>query len=131
MKVLDATFLIDYGSELDATAEYLLEHADERFVVPAPVLVEYLLGGVHAQTPTDIARLESELSWAEIAQIDRHTARTAAVVADEIGPQGPQLTAVDTVVAAVAREVGGTVVSADTDLTHDAVREVVDVDEYR
>ncbi|MEZ3144715.1 hypothetical protein [Halobaculum sp. MBLA0143] len=41
------------------------------------------------------------------------------------------MTAVAAVVAAVAREVGGTVVSADTDMTHGAVREVVDVDEYR
>ena len=29
MKVLDASFLIDYGNEVDATAEYLLDHADE------------------------------------------------------------------------------------------------------
>ena len=29
MRVLDATFLVDYGNELDATAEYLLNNTDE------------------------------------------------------------------------------------------------------
>jgi hypothetical protein len=29
MKVLDATFLIDYLDGVDETAEYLLEHEDE------------------------------------------------------------------------------------------------------
>lgn len=44
MKVLDATFLIDYLDGVDATAEYLLEHDDETFVFPAPVYAEVLAG---------------------------------------------------------------------------------------
>lgn len=131
MRVFDATFLIDYGRGVDATAEYLREYPDERFVVPAPVLTEFLLGAVHGRGTTDLAKFESELSWADVVGLDRETARSAAVIADEIDPQGPQLTAIDAVVAAVARDHGGTVVSVDTDLTHDAVRRVVDVDEYR
>lgn len=131
MKVLDTTFLIDYGRKVDATAEYLLEHTDERFVVPTPVLLEYLLGAVHSQKETELTRVESELSWVEVAEIDRHTVRTAAAVADEIEPQGPQLTAVDAIVAGVGREVDGTVVSADNDLTHAATRQVISIDNYR
>jgi predicted nucleic acid-binding protein len=45
MKVLDATFLIDYLDGVDETAEYLLEHDTERFIVPAPAYAEALVGG--------------------------------------------------------------------------------------
>lgn len=55
----------------------------------------------------------------------------AARIADEIGAQGPHLNGVDALVAAVGRELGAPVVSADSDLTHDATREVVDVETYR
>ena len=37
----------------------------------------------------------------------------------------------DGVIAAVGRELGAPVVSADGDLTHEATQAVVDVDEYR
>jgi hypothetical protein len=38
MKVLDATFLIDYLDGIEATAEYLLVHEDETFIFPAPAM---------------------------------------------------------------------------------------------
>ena len=55
----------------------------------------------------------------------------AARIAEEIGPQGPYLDGVDAIVAAVGRELGAPVVSADSDLTHRATKQVVDVEEYR
>lgn len=102
MNVLDASFLIDYGNEVTATAEYLRGHSDERFVVPAPIYTEYLLGGVHSTVPTDIEGVRAELSWADIVETDETTAVTAAEIADEIGPEGPDPTAIDALVAAVA-----------------------------
>ncbi len=130
MKVLDASFLIDYGNEVDAAGEYLLENSDEQFLIPAPVYTEYLLGTVHSTAQTDIADARAELAWATVVEIDESTAVTAATVADEIGPQGPDLTAVDAIVAAVARELNATLVSSDSDLTHPEMQDVVDVDEY-
>ena len=131
MKVLDATFLIDYGNEVDAAAEYLLDHTDERFIVPAPVFTEYLLGSVHSSEPTDLEGARSELAWTEVVEIDEATAVTAAEVADEIGPEGPHLTAVDALIAAVGRELNAAVVAGDRDLTHEETKKVVDVEEYR
>jgi predicted nucleic acid-binding protein len=84
MKVLDATFLIDYGNEVDAAAEYLLAHSEEQFIVPAPVFTEYLLGSVHSSEPTDLEGARSELAWSEVIEIAEETAVTAAAVADEI-----------------------------------------------
>lgn len=131
MKVLDATFLIDYDDGVVDTKEYLLNHADEEFLVPSVVLTEYLLGGVHNTVPTDLSAMQRNLSWADVYAVSERTAATAAEVADDIDPQGPQLTAIDALVAAVARDVGGTVVSNDRDLTHPETKRVVDVDEYR
>lgn len=131
MKVLDATFLIDYGNEMDAAAEYLLDNTDEQFVIPAPVHTEYLLGAVHSSAATDIEGARAELAWADVIETNETTAVTAAAVADEIRAQGPNLTAVDAIVAAIAREQNAALVSSDGDLTHPETQKVVDVDEYR
>ena len=131
MKVLDASFLIDYGNEVDATAEYLLDHADEQFCIPAPIYTEYLLGTVHSNASTDIDGARAELSWANVVETDESTAVRAAELADEIGPEGPELTAIDALVVAVADELSATLVSCDGDLTHEEIQQVVAVDDYR
>lgn len=131
MKVLDATFLIDYGNEEEETAEYLLENRDERFLIPAPIYTEYLLGAVHGTEEPEIEVTRSELSWAEVVEIDEEIAVVAAEVADDIGPQGPHLTAIDALVAAVGRQLNAAVVSRDGDLTHQETKKVVDVEEHR
>lgn len=130
MKVLDASFLIDYGNGVEATAEFLLDNDDERFVVPAPVYTEYLLGTVHSSAPTDVDGARAELGWADVVETDESTAATAAEIADEIGEQGPDLTAIDALVAAVARTLNAELVSSDGDLTHAETQSVVDVVEY-
>lgn len=131
MKVLDASFLIDYGNEVDAAAEYLLDHADEQFCIPAPVYTEYLLGTVHSNAPTEIGDARAELSWAAVVETDESTAVRAAELADEIGSEGPELSAIDALVAAVADELNATLVSCDGDLTHEDMKEIVAVDDYR
>jgi len=131
MKGLDASFLIDYGNGVDAVAEYLLGHVDERFVIPSPIYTEYLLGSVHGSDPTDIEGARTELAWSDIIEIGEDTAVTAAEIADEIGSQGPNLTAIDALVAAVGRELNAAVVSGDRDLTHSETQTVLDVEEYR
>jgi len=130
VKVLDASFLVDYGNEVDAAAEYLLANTGDRFLIPAPVYTEYLLGAVHSSAPTDIEGARTEVAWADVVETDDISAVTAAEVADEIGPQGPTLTAVDATVAAATRELNAALVSSDSDLTHTETQKVVDVDEY-
>jgi len=61
MKVLDASFLIDYLNGVDATAEYLLANDDHRFVIPVPAYAEILAGeGNHPEG--DIAAARTDLS---------------------------------------------------------------------
>jgi predicted nucleic acid-binding protein len=131
MNILDTSFLIDYGDGDEAAEAYLDAHEDDVFVLPAPVYTEYLLGTVHSEDPTDVEAARGELAWGEVVEITEEMAVTAGEIADEVGPEGPRLAAVDALVAAVGREFGATVVSSDSALTHEETRAVLDVEEYK
>jgi len=132
MRVLDANFLIDYLSGRDATKTYYEQHggADEQWIMPAPARAEALVG-VGNLPDGDVERAVEALSWGHVYETTEALSAEAARIADAIGPQGPYLDGVDAVVAAVGRETGATVVSADSDLTHEATRDVIDVESYR
>lgn len=130
MKVLDANFLIDYLNGVDATAAYLLANETEQFVVPAPAYAEALVGEGNAPDG-DLAEAKADLAWSEVYNTDGQTATIAGQIADEIGPEGPFLTGMDALIAAVGRELGAPVVSADGDLTHPETKTVIEIEEYR
>lgn len=130
MKILDATVLIDYLAGIDTTAEYLLAREDEQFVLPAPAYAEVLVGEGN-KPDGDVAEAKAELSWGEVYETGEGTAELAGEIADEIGPQAPFLTGMDGLIAAAGRELDAPVVSDDGDLTHEEMKKVVDVDEYR
>ena len=102
MKVLDATFLIDYLDGVESTREYLLGHEDETFVIPVPAYAEVLVGEGNGPDG-DVDGVREDLSWGEVVAIDERTAVTAAEIAEEIGPQGPFLSGMDAPIAAVGR----------------------------
>lgn len=129
MKVLDATFLIDYLDGVDATREYLQSHDTEGFIFPAPAYAEALLGEGNGPEG-DIQGAREDLAWGEVYPVDERTAVTAANIADEIGPQGPFLSGMDALVGAIGRELNTPVVSTDRHLTHPETRKVLDVEEY-
>lgn len=129
MKVLDATFLIDYLDGVESTREYLQEHDRESYVVPVPAYAEALVGEGNGPEG-DIAGTREDLSWAEVYTVDERTAVTAAEIADEIGSEGPFLSGMDALIAAVGRELDAPIVSADRHLTHPETMKIVDVDEY-
>lgn len=130
MKVLDATFLIDYLDGVDATAEYLERHSDEQFVVPAPAYAEVLVGEGN-RPEGDVAAVAADLSWAEVYETDEATAVLAGEIAEEVGANGPYLAGMDGLIAATGRELDAPVVSNDSDLTHPETKAVVAVEEYR
>ena len=132
MKVLDATFLIDYLDGIEATkAFYEASGAeDERWVMPVPAYAEALVG--EGNVPNgDVAGARADLSWGETYAVDERTAATAGEIADEVAPEGPYLDGLDGLIAAVGRELDAPVVSNDGDLIHDETQKAVDVEEYR
>lgn len=130
MKVLDGTFLIDYLDGVEATREYLQEHDNEAYVLPVPAYAEALVGEGNGPDGADIEGVREDLSWSEVYAVDERTATTAAEIAAKIGPQGPYLSGMDGLIAAVGHELDAPVVSTDRDLTHPATKQIVDVEEY-
>jgi predicted nucleic acid-binding protein len=130
MRVLDATFLIDYLNGVDAAAEYLLANDGETFVLPTPAYAEVLVGERN-HPDGDVAAAAADLSWGDVYKTDEDTASLAGQIATEIGPEGPFLAGMDGLIAAVGRELDAPVVSSDDDFTHEATKKVVEVEEYR
>lgn len=131
MKILDATFLIDYLDGVEATREFYETNGaeNEHWVMPVPAYAEVLVG--EGNLPNgDVAGARAALSWGEKYEIDERTAVTAGELADEVAPGGPYLDGLDALIAAVGRELDAPVVSADGDLTHEATKAVIDVEEY-
>lgn len=132
MKVLDATFLIDYLAGVDETRQFYEANggADERWVMPVIAYAEVLVG--EGNLPNgDVAGSRAALGWGEKYTADERTAVTAAEIADEIEPGGPYLDGPDALIAAIGRELDAPVVSSDGDLTHEKTKKVVDIVEYR
>lgn len=132
MRVLDANFLIDYLDGVSETRAFYERHgaADEVWIMPAPAYAETIVG-VGNHPDGDLERTISALSWGEVYDVGEELSILAARIADEIGPEGPYLDGVDALVAAVGRYLDAPVVSADGDLTHEATKRVVTVEEYR
>lgn len=132
MKVLDATFLIDYLDGHAASREFYEENGTDsiRWVVPVPALAKVLVG--EGNLPNgDVEGARADLAWVDVHPVDDRTAVTAGTIADEIAPGGPHLDGPDALVAAVGRELDAPVVSRDGDLTHPETKNVVEVEEYR
>lgn len=131
MKVLDATFLIDYLDGRPATREFYEEHSGDqiRWVAPVPALAEVLVGeGNLPNGNVDEAR--ADLAWVDVHPVDERTAVTAGQIVTEIAPGGPYLDGPDALIAAVGRELDAPVVSGDGDLTHSETKRVIDVEKY-
>lgn len=131
MKVLDATFLIDYLDGVEATREFYDEHGADRirWVVPVPALAEVLVG--EGNLPNgDVTGVRADLAWVDVYAVDEPTAVTAGQIADDVASGGPYLDGPDALIAAVGSELDAPVVSRDTDLTHEETKRVVDVEEY-
>ncbi|WP_226022904.1 PIN domain-containing protein [Halomicrobium salinisoli] len=131
MKVLDASFLIDYLDGAASTREFYEANGGEaeHWVIPVPAYAEILVG--EGNLPDgDVAATRAALSWAELYEIDAELAALSGEIADEIGPGGPYLDGPDALIAAVGRRLDAPVVSSDGDLTHPETRAVIDVEEY-
>jgi predicted nucleic acid-binding protein len=131
MKILDAAYLIDYLGGVDATKTYF-EHSgghDEHWIMPAPAYMESVVGFAnHANK--DVETAIQALEWGEVYEVDRRLCLVGGRIAEQIGPEGPHLDGVDALVAAVGDSLDATVVSDDSDLTHEVTQTVIDSETY-
>jgi len=85
MKILDATFLIDYLAGVEATRQFYESNggAETRWVIPVPALAEVLVG--EGNLPTgDVDGARADLAWADVYPTDEQTAVTAGHVASKL-----------------------------------------------
>lgn len=131
MKVLDASFLIDYEQGLPETAAYLQDNVDEEFIIPSTVYTEYLLGEANAASTPNLPAIRAEIDWTEIWTVTENTADLGIEAIAELPAAAPHLDGVDATVVGVAREIGAPIVAGDSDFTHEAVRDQLNVELYK
>lgn len=132
MRVLDATFMIDYLAGHESTERYYEEHdgPEQHWITPVPAYAEVLVG-VGNVPGRDLPSVITALSWIDIYEVTQGHAERAASLAADIGAGNAFLDGVDGLVAAVAAELEAPVVSADADLTQEAVASQVEVHSYK
>lgn len=131
MTVLDANSLIDYLNGEETTKTFYEANGGnaERWVMPVPAYAEVLVG--EGNLPEgDVEKACTALAWGEPHAVDAQTTVVAGEITAEVGPEGPFLDGPDALTAAVGRELDAPVVSADSDLTHETTRTVIDVETY-
>ncbi|PSQ38026.1 VapC toxin family PIN domain ribonuclease [Halobacteriales archaeon SW_5_70_135] len=131
MKVLDSSFLVDYERGDPGAATFLQDDSDEEFVVPATVYTEYLLGEANAAPEPDLAAVHAEVDWTRAWPVTEETAGLGVAAVAEPPASAPHPDGVDATVVGVVREADAPVVAGESDVTHDAVRDRLNVELYR
>lgn len=131
MKVLDSSFLIDYEHGDPDAAVYLQENQEEEFVIPSTVYGEYLLGEANAAPNPNLPAVRAELDWTDVWTVTKETVDLGVEAIAELPAEGPHLDGVDATVVGVAREIGAPIVAGESDFTHEAVRDQLNVEVYQ
>lgn len=130
MYVVDTSYLIDYGEGNEDAVEWIQSRSEDVFLLPAPVLSEFLVGLANAETPANVDAILGGLQWCDVVDVGRQTAIRGAELVESFPAYAPDLDGVDAIVAAVADEYDATVVSRDRDLTSEELQSVLDVETY-
>lgn len=131
MKVLDSSFLIDYENGEPDAAAFLQDNADEEFIIPSTVYTEYLLGEANAAPEPDLPAVRAEIDWTQVWPVTKETADLGVEAVAELPAGAPHFDGVDATVVGVARETDGPIVAGESDFTHEAVRDRLNVELYK
>ena len=127
MKLVDASFLIDYARGDDAAIAYLAAHDAEEIGASTIVLSELYRGLMITQ---DMTREEamSKYEWVEPVPFTNEIAVEAAEIYVELRADGEMINKSDIYIAGTARSLGASLVVSDT---HFGVIEGLKVETYR
>lgn len=113
MNCLDTSAIVDYLEGEEAIGQYLREREDEPFFAPTVVLQEVFVGAARLEGADGIRRVREDIGWIESIPLTTEGAAEAAIIDAELHEAGHPIGAMDTTIAGVVREVGGTVVTND------------------
>ena len=114
MKLVDASFLIDYARGDDAAIAYLAAHDSEEIGAPTIVLSELYRGLMITQEMTR-AEAMSKYEWVQPVPFTNETAAEAAEIYVELRADGEMINKNDIYIAGTARSLGVSLVVDDTD----------------
>ncbi|WP_255198501.1 type II toxin-antitoxin system VapC family toxin [Halorarius litoreus] len=113
MNCLDTNALIDYLEGEPAIAAYL-EISQQPYFAPTIALHEVFVGAARLQGADGVDSAREDLDWLEPLPLTVDGAAEAARIDAELHSDGTPIGALDTLIAGVVREAGGTIVTADS-----------------
>ena len=127
MKLVDASFLIDYARGDDAALAYLAAHDEEVIGASTIVLSELYRGLMITQEMTQEEAM-SKYEWVESVPFTNETAAEAAEIYVELRDDGEMINKSDIYIAGTARSLGVPLVVGDNDF---GAVSGIDVETYR
>lgn len=127
MKLVDASFLVDYAHGDEAAIAYLPAHSEEGIGASTIVLSELYRGLLITRNMTPEEAM-SKYEWVEPAPFTDETAAEAAEIYAELGADGEMIDKSDVYIAGTARSLGVPLVVGDD---HFGAVGDLDVETYR
>lgn len=127
MNCLDTSTLIGYLEGEEAAGAFL-ETSQRPYFAPTVVLYEVFVGAARLRGSDGVEDAREDLDWLEPLPLTVDGAGEAALVDAELRAAGTPIGAMDTLIAGVVREAGGTLVTADEDFARVSG---LDVRDYR
>lgn len=131
MLVLDNTLLSDYLDGEPPARGFLEPHEREEWAVSSIVLYEALMGSVHGYIDASPGTLREAITTSmSVLSVTGETATEAVALQEELQASGVPADHPDVLIAASAREHGGTFATAEKHFWQDDVRAALSVAEY-
>ena len=127
----DTNLLADYLDGTDAAAEFLAAHEADPWAVPSLALFEAYMGALVGRPRGSIGDVHDATRGLDVLPVTDEVALRAAKLQAELMDEGVQLSHVDAVLAGTAATHGAAFATNDGAFFEDAVRDRIDVVEYR
>jgi predicted nucleic acid-binding protein len=113
MRCFDTSALIDYLKGKEAVGAYINDHENEPLFAPSVALYETFVGAARLRGSDGVTAVQDDLSWVVELELSAAGAAEAALVEAELRDAGTPIGSLDTLIAGMVREAGGTVVTGD------------------
>lgn len=128
MALYDSSILIGCLEGEDAAVELVKKHSDETAITVLLIMFEVYQGEVFSPGEPDFDGLESALGWLEVIDEKPAYAREAAELQEEMSLSGNPLSVRDVYVAGAASATGEKLMTTDSNLDDDVLRDAVGVE---
>jgi predicted nucleic acid-binding protein len=128
MNCLDTNALIDYLHGEEAIANFLEESEQRPLFAPTVALHKVFVGGARLRGKVGVEDARDDLDWVEPLELSVDGAAEAALISAELHDEGDDIGPMDTLIAGMVRDTGGTIVTADD---HFERVDGLDVRQYR